>query len=245
MNWAVWDAIERTLVLNDVRPILAVIPDNRDPKLMCDPAVPDFWDRVRRWQKMGYGIALHGYQHVYVNRNKGMLRLTPNSEFAGLPYENQEAKLRQAIAIFTEQGVHADVWVAPSHSFDRTTLKILRELGVSAVCDGLWPWPHTDKDGLFWVPQQLWNYQSKPAGIWTVCCHHNSWTEKEIEAFGKNLGSFAPRMTDLATVTQAFAGRTLTLADQVSALGNLMWFHRIRPLLGWVRRRWFNAGHTS
>src|ERR1035438_6889151 len=227
MNWAGWEAIERKLVMHNVRPILAVVPDNRDPNLMCDPPAPDFWDRVRRWQEMGYVIALHGYQHVYVNNNRGMMRLTPHSEFAGLSYEEQETKLRKAMAIFTQQGVRAEAWVAPSHSFDQTTLKILAELGISVVCDGLWPWPHKDDDNLFWLPQQLWEFRPKPAGVWTVCCHHNDWTEKRIEAFGKNLASLAPRMTDLATVTQAYGNRPLTLLDRVSAFGNLVWYPRI------------------
>jgi peptidoglycan/xylan/chitin deacetylase (PgdA/CDA1 family) len=241
MNWAVWDTIERNLVLHNLRPILAVVPDNRDPNLMCDPPALDFWDRVRRWQKMGYSIALHGYQHVYVNDKRGLMRLTPHSEFTGLTYEEQEAKLRKAMAIFTEQGVRADAWVAPSHSFDRTTLKVLAELGVTVVCDGLWPWPHMDKNKLFWLPQQLWEFRPRPAGVWTVCCHHNDWTEKRLEGFGKDLASLASQMTDLATVTQIYAGRPLTLPDRLSAFVNLIWNHRTRPFLGGLWRRYFRS----
>ncbi len=241
MNWTVWEAIERDLVLHKVRPILAVVPDNRDPKLMCDPPVPDFWDRVRQWQKMGYAIALHGYQHLYVNHDPGLMKLTPNSEFTGLSYQEQKTKLKKALAIFAEQGVRADAWVAPSHSFDRTTLQVLAELGLMVISDGLWPWPHLDDDRLFWVPQQLWGFSPKPAGVWTVCCHHNSWTETRIETFGRQLASYAPQMTDLATVTQTYAGRSLTLPDRVSAFGNLVWYHRIRSHLGELWRWWFRS----
>jgi hypothetical protein len=243
MNWAVWEAIERDLVLHDIRPILAVVPDNRDPKLMCDAPVPDFWDRVRRWQKMGYAIAIHGYQHVYVNHEKGITRLNPQSEFAGLPYQVQEAKLRAAMAIFKEQGVRADAWIAPSHSFDRTTLQILVELGVAVVSDGLWPWPHAESDKLFWVPQQLWDFAPKTSGVWTVCCHHNSWTDERIKIFGKHLAVYGPRMTDLATVTKDYAGRPLTLSDRTHAFGTLVWRHRVRPLLGSWWRRWIRSKH--
>jgi peptidoglycan/xylan/chitin deacetylase (PgdA/CDA1 family) len=235
MNWAVWGAIERELVRHNVRPILAVVPDNRDPKLMCDAPVPDFWERVRLWQQAGYAIALHGYQHVYVNNKKGLMKLTPHSEFAGLSYEEQKDKLTKAMAIFTEQGIRADAWVAPSHSFDPTTLQVLSELGVTVVCDGLWPWPHSD-DKRFWVPQQLWDFYPKPAGVWTVCCHHNSWTDKRVELFSRHLASYAPRMTDLASVTQAYAGRSLTFPDRVSALGNLIWNHRIKDFLAALGR---------
>jgi hypothetical protein len=238
MNWAVWEAIERILDLHAVRPILAVVPDNLDPNLMCDPPAMDFWDRVRRWQAKGYVIAVHGYQHVYVNDNKGLMRLTPHSEFAGLAYGEQEAKLRKALAIFTQHGVQAEAWVAPSHSFDRTTLKVLAELGLKVVSDGLWPWPHVDDDYIFWLPQQLWDFYPKPAGIWTVCCHHNSWTDKRVESFSNHLASYAPRMTDLAYVTQAYAGRALTFPDRVSAFRALIWRHRIRPFMGRLRKWW-------
>jgi len=240
MNWAVWEAIERNLLVHKVRPILAVVPDNCDPKLIVNSPVPDFWSRVRRWQGMGYAIALHGYQHVYVNRDPGLLRLTRNSksEFAGLSYEEQKAKLEKAMAIFNQEGVRADAWIAPSHSFDRTTLKVLAELSLTVISDGLWPWPHLDDDKLLWVPQQLWKFKPKSAGVWTVCFHLNSWSEKEIKAFEKNLASLAPQMTDLATVIQDYANRPLTLADRVSAFWTLAWSIRIRTRLQKWWWRW-------
>jgi len=236
MNWAVWEAIERELVLHDVRPILAVVPDNQDPGLMRDPPVADFWERVRRWQAMGFTIAVHGFQHLYTNHEKGLMKLTPHSEFAGLPYETQLDMLRRALAIFTENGVRADAFVAPSHSFDENTLRALAEVGIKVVSDGLWPWPHQDRNGIFWVPQQLWRFSPKPAGVWTVCLHHNKWPEKTLELFRTELAKYAPRMTDVATVAATYAGRPQTLGDRVSAFHNLMWYHRVLPALGALRR---------
>src|SRR5262245_41195137 len=80
MTWAVWEGIEAHLDRHGVKPILAVVPDNLDPKLKVDPPRADFWDRVRGWQAKGYTIAIHGYQHVYVNRNPGIIGVTHNSE---------------------------------------------------------------------------------------------------------------------------------------------------------------------
>ncbi len=237
MNWRVWEAIEAHLVRFGVRPILAVVPDNRDPKLAVDEARPDFWDRVRQWQAAGYTIALHGYQHLYVNKDPGLIGVTHQSEFAGLPREEQEAKLRKALAIFAEQGVRADAWVAPSHSFDRTTVKILGELGVPVISDGLWTWPFTDEGGITWVPQQLWGFRRRPAGIWTVCNHHNAWSDQRVAEFGASLASYADEMTDLPSVVKAFAGRQLTLRDRWGAFHSLMWRHRIRPALAVAGRR--------
>ena len=237
MNWAAWEAIEAHLVRCGVKPILAVVPDNRDPKLMVDPPRADFWDRVRRWQAMGYTIALHGYQHRYVNREAGIMGLTPQSEFAGLPRAEQEAKLRSALAIFAEQRVRADAWVAPSHSFDRVTVAILAELGVTVISDGLWPWPFT-QGGVTWIPQQLWGFQPKPDGLWTVCNHHNAWSERRIEQFGETLSAYAPRMTDVATVLGTYVGRRLTLSDRWRGFAEFIWTHRIVGPIWDARRRW-------
>jgi len=236
MNWGVWGAIESQLIRHSIRPILAVVPDNRDPKLIVDPPRADFWERVRCWQRAGYAIGLHGYQHRYVNNNAGLMRLNHQSEFAGVSRNEQEAKLRRGLAIFAEEGVRADAWVAPAHSFDRTTVALLADLGVSAISDGLWPWPFTDARGVTWVPQQLWDvFRPKPAGIWTVCCHLNNWTPRKIEDFGKSLEAYASKMTDMATVIHAFAGRRVTLTDQWTALREWTWNHYLVP--GRIRYR--------
>ena len=66
MRWDIWSQIEPALIDSDVKPILAVVPDNRDPVLAPAPAVRDFWGHVRRWQDLGWTIALHGYQHLYM-----------------------------------------------------------------------------------------------------------------------------------------------------------------------------------
>jgi predicted deacetylase len=236
MNWTTWEAIERTLVRYDLRPILAVIPDNRDPKLMVAPPAPDFWDRVRHWQALGYTIGLHGYQHVYVNHHRGLMNLTPHSEFSGLSYTEQETKIRQGLAIFEQQGVRAEVFVAPSHSFDRTTLEVLHHHGLTVISDGPWSWPHLEGGKIFWVPQQLWRFAPRPAGVWTVCLHPNEWKEKELVRFEQQVAEYATRITDLAKVSQTYAGRQLTLMDRFGAQSRFLWSHRIKPFL----KRWRN-----
>ncbi|HET6331533.1 MAG TPA: DUF2334 domain-containing protein [Holophagaceae bacterium] len=236
MNWAVWEAIEGGLDLHGVKPILAVVPDNQDPKLRVDPPRPEFWNRVRDWQAKGYTIALHGYQHRYVNRNAGLMGLTPNSEFAGLPRADQEAKLRSALAIFAAQGVRVDAWVAPSHSFDKVTVALLAELGVNVISDGLWPRPFT-AEGITWIPQQLWSFHPKPAGIWTVCNHHNGWSEARIEQFREALRTYAPRMTDVPAVLREYTGRRLSLTDRWRGFAEFIWTHRIVGPIWDARRR--------
>ena len=237
MNWAIWEGIEAHLERFGVKPILAVVPDNQDPKLQVDAPRADFWDRVRGWQAKGYTIAIHGFQHLYVNKNPGIIGVTWQSEFAGLSRAEQEAKLRKGLAVFREQGVRPEAWVAPSHSFDHTTVQILRELGVPVISDGLGTWPHAEESGLVWIPQQLWSFEQKPAGVWTVCLHHNSWTERRLAGFGEMLERYNPRMTDVKSVIRAFSERRQTGWDRWQAKGRLLWGFRIRPVLAQAFRR--------
>jgi predicted deacetylase len=231
MNWSVWDQIETHIIRHHIRPILSVIPDNHDRKLFVDPPNGYFWERVRGWQSQGFTIAMHGYQHRYVNSNPGLMRLWPSSEFAGLPYRDQEKSLREALEIFANHGIRADAWVAPSHSFDKATVAILASLGIRVFSDGLWRWPFSDQLGIMWVPQQLWDFKEKRRGIWTVCFHHNFWDASQLQKFGERLDQFAARITDLDTVIRSFSGRQLTVRDRFDAGMDLIWNHRLRPLL--------------
>jgi hypothetical protein len=245
MNWETWDVIDKMLVSSNVRPILAVIPDNKDPKLMIEPPVNDFWDRVREWQARGWAIALHGYQHEYVNKNAGVIGLTRHSEFAGLPREVQKRKLLLGLDIFKRENVRADCWVAPSHSFDWTTVELLAELGVDVISDGLWPWPYTDKRGVIWVPQQIWGGRkpnqrgglcSMPAGVWTVCHHHNIWGKRELKNFQASLEEFGPDMIGLDDAVKIGKDHVLAPSDRFRAWQDFTWNHRIRPALSRIKR---------
>ena len=62
MNWEAWEQVENVLVSEGIRPMLAVVPDNRDENLEFGQENEHFWSKVRDWQKMGWSIAVHGYQ---------------------------------------------------------------------------------------------------------------------------------------------------------------------------------------
>src|SRR5437867_12602992 len=89
MRWTIWERVETRLKSADIRPILAVIPENNDPKLVIEPGRPDFWDRVRTCQAWGWTIAVHGYQHVWTTSDRGMYGWNARSEFAGLAADIQ------------------------------------------------------------------------------------------------------------------------------------------------------------
>ena len=213
MNWDVWAEIEGVLIEHNVAPLLAVVPDNQDQKLAIGPACASFWDEVRRWQARGWPIGMHGYQHRFVTHDAGVVGIQHRSEFAGLSADDQEQKLRKGMAIFRENGVEPQVWIAPAHSFDGHTLSSLARIGLSTVSDGLAVAPHTDHRGIFWVPQQLWRFRWRPFGVWTVCYHHNRWRKHEMERFCADIRRYRDCITTLPAVRDMYSQRRLNLMD--------------------------------
>jgi peptidoglycan/xylan/chitin deacetylase (PgdA/CDA1 family) len=214
MNWAVWNQVERLLTAHSIRPVLAVVPDNRDPHLQVSAAEPRFWEKVREWQRSrGWTIALHGYQHKYVTRNPGMLGRNAYSEFAGLTEQEQERKIAGGLAIFKRENVTADAWVAPAHSFDETTLRVLSKHGITRISDGYALRPFRDSANRVWAPQQIGRFVDMPAGVMTVCMHCNGWTKADLREFAANLDRFEGRFTDFETAVREGEQRGESWAD--------------------------------
>lgn len=216
MDWKVWEQIEPVLNKHGIKPIIAVVPDNRDPELIMEPARADFWEKVRAWQKMGWTVALHGHQHLYTTKHSGLTKINNYSEFVGLSYEEQRNKLEQGLKIFAEHGVRANTWVAPAHSFDELTVKALLELGISTISDGYYFWP-IKRLGATWIPQQLWRFRRMPAGLWVVCFHHNEFVEqKHVDDFIRDLETFSADIISFDQALNDYRVRNYSLLDKLS-----------------------------
>jgi len=122
-----WKRVEEVLDRYSIKPIAAVIPANRDPGMMFGPPDPGFWRQVGTWQNKGWSIALHGYDHVYISSKGGLVPIEDRSEFADVPIEIQRDKIRKGYKTFIQRGIRPHVWVAPAHSFDRNSLRALKE----------------------------------------------------------------------------------------------------------------------
>jgi predicted deacetylase len=217
MNWEIWARVESVLIKYNIKPILAVVPDNQDPNLISEAAHADFWERVRAWQAAGWFIAIHGYQHLYETRNAGLLGINPFSEFSGLPHAEQFAKLSKAKALFTENGIRIDGWVAPAHSFDETTVQVLLELGIEVISDGFYIRPVKRLDAL-WIPQQMWRFRSMPFGVWTVCYHHNRFTDHSLKMFELDIQRYRFAISSVDRVVCEYPARKSNVLDGVFAL---------------------------
>ena len=156
-----------------VRPILAVVPENRDPELDIAAPDPNFWSRMRALERAGATIAMHGYRHRCVSPGRSLLGLHAYSEFAGIPEETQRSWIRTGLEVLRRNGLSPRLFVAPRHGFDSATLSALAEEGLGFLSDGFAS-RHFKRNEVIWIPQQLWEPVKKSHGLWTICLHTNT-----------------------------------------------------------------------
>lgn len=197
MNWKYFYRIEEIFEGFGVKPLIGVVPKNRDTSLGVPPVeIEDdsfitmspeaaygsrdemFWSEIRRLQEKGWCIAQHGYDHRYTTQDSGILGINPFSEFAGLPYKQQCDKIKKGQKILAENGISSTIFMAPGHTFDKNTLKALKENGFLYVTDGYSNQCYV-RNGLCFIPCT----QSTPrlvSGVDTVCYHTNHMTPSDF-----------------------------------------------------------------
>jgi len=182
-----WNRFYRVKAIFDkykVKPLIGVVPDNHDERLMRGEHYDDFWEYVASLEREGWLLAQHGYRHVYETKSGGMLGLKRASEFAGLPYEVQYEKIKNGQEILLRHGLSVKIFMAPGHTFDKYTLRALRKLGFTCVTDGFTKVP-CRRQGLLFVPCRSWAPRLS-GGVDTICLHCNELGEsdyRELENF--------------------------------------------------------------
>ena len=131
-----WSIAEQTLRKYNIKPLLGVIPDCMDPDLKIDSKQTDFWEWLKELQQDGYALAMHGYNHLYRTQTRGMVNEGYKSEFAGLSYEEQYNMIIAGKELLHSHGIDTDIFFAPAHSYDKTTLKALSDAGFRYMSDG-------------------------------------------------------------------------------------------------------------
>ncbi len=188
-----WNRIEKILDDYNIKAIVAVIPDCKDPNLRFDEHDRNFWDRVIDWQNKGWTIAQHGYQHVYhrVDKRKNILKIHNFSEFTELPLEEQKQKIKKGYELMKNRGINPNVFIAPAHAFDLNTLKALKEMtDIKIIGDG-YAYDIYYYKGFFWIPQILGAVRERWLKILeflkfkvvTIALHPNVMSSKEIDRF--------------------------------------------------------------
>ena len=93
MNWELMDRCEMLLKKYDIKPVLGVIPNNKDSDLLSYPKKDDFWKQVRIWKDKGWEITqiLNTHEHGdHTGGNHAVIEATGAKLIA---HENAQGKI--------------------------------------------------------------------------------------------------------------------------------------------------------
>ena len=186
MNWSLMKETELLFEKYGIKPVLGVIPNNKDNKLLSYPKKNDFWNQVRIWRDKGWEIAMHGSTHVYdkICENKDYFGYSGESEFCGHSLETQTSKIKNGLKKFNDEKIEIRSFFAPNHTYDNNTFVALKNSGINEIIDGYGLMPYTEK-GLKFIPQLFYKNFMLPFGIQTTQIHLNYWNQKDFDIFEK------------------------------------------------------------
>ena len=177
-----WEKFEAFFIKNGIKPIVGVVPENKDGALGKD-FDHNFWERVRNWENLGWNIAVHGLNHILkpIDETKTFFGFGKKSEFVGLTKNEQNKIIKRSLELFKANKVNPKIFMAPSHAFDKVTLESLKDVSsIKLITDGFSFRPFI-KDDFIFLPQQLWSVKKMPFGLFTICIHPTTMNEAEIE----------------------------------------------------------------
>ena len=216
MNWENFEFFQKLFKETGITPLLGIVPDNRDPKLSCEAKRKDFFEVMRGLKDEGYSFAMHGFRHVYSTKSGGIFPLNNYSEFARVPYDKQKEMLVLGREKLKKHGIDTDIFMAPAHSYDKNTIRALRETGFTKITDGFGKAPYIDRGITFYpISFKLSRSLKQKDGVTTLVLHANTVTETEKERYarifkeyGKNMISYS-EFLEMEPVKRSIFGRTL------------------------------------
>ena len=212
-----WDMMEKATDLFDkfnIKPILGIIPNNKDPELLNYPKKNiEFWDQVRAWKQKGWEIAMHGNNHVYdkICSKTDYLGLGGSSEFCDHTYEEQYKKLKEGLEKFNSENIKIKIFFAPNHTFDKNTILALKKCVINQILDGYGLMPY-EENGMQFVPQLFYKLYTVPFGVQTFQIHLNYFKQKDFEEFEKFIKSNSKK---IITYEQAISKLTNNLQHKI------------------------------
>lgn len=188
MDTEKWDRMKALLDKYSVKPVFGIIPDNKDKSLISVYRRDEmFWDKMTQWIQEGWTPALHGFEHRYVTEDGGMNPVNARSEFAGLTYEEQCQKIEKGYEILKRHGIFPEIFFAPSHTFDKNTLKALKDKTDIRVISDTIANSIYKKDDFWFIPQQSGVVRELPFKVVTFCYHPNVMKNSDYRVLEKFL----------------------------------------------------------
>ena len=187
MHWDFMDKAEKLFDEFNIKPVLGVIPDNRDPEFLSYPKKNlNFWDVVRKWKEKGWEIGMHGTNHLYEKSvgKKDFLGHGGNTEFCGLSFDEQFLKIKKGLEKFKAEKISIRTFFAPNHTFDENTLLALKQCGIYEVLDGYGLMPYKENE-IKYIPQLFYKIVELPFGIQTIQIHLNYFSNTDFDILKK------------------------------------------------------------
>lgn len=169
-DFSKWDSFISICRRLNVRPIIGLIPFCEDESLLrfSKSKIVDLV-HIKEWEK-DVDYLIHGTYHRYHPITSDLLNRSSKSEFAGLPYSKQRRLIRKSIKWFEDNRIEYKGFMAPSHSFDKITLKVLADEGIKMISDGYGFYGY-NKYGLLFIPQLFSTGRNFGFGYYTLCFH--------------------------------------------------------------------------
>ena len=198
MNWELMNKCEELFDNYKIKPLLGVIPINRDPELLRFPQNHNFWKRVDSWKNKGWEITMHGCNHLYtqISDKKDIFNYGGNSEFYGLDYTKQLEKIKTGLDEFNKRKITIRSFFAPNHIYDENTLKALKHSKIKIVIDGYGLFPYYKNEILF-IPQLFYKEILLPFGIQSTQIHINEWNETSFKNFESFINKNSEKIINL------------------------------------------------
>ncbi len=184
MNWNLMEKSELLFEKYAIKPVLGVIPNNKDNNLLSYPRKNDFWKQLRKLRYKGLQISMHGSTHVYDknSKNEDYFGYGGESEFCGHSLEAQMSKIKDGLKKFKDEKIEIKSFFAPNHTYDKNTFAALKNSGINEIIDGYGLMPYVENDIKF-IPQLFYKIFKLPFGIQTTQIHLNYWKQKDFDDF--------------------------------------------------------------
>ena len=217
MNWELMEKAEILFDKYKIKPVLGVIPDNKDQELLSYPKKNDFWERVKKWNDKGWQIAMHGLTHVYDKdtKKKDLFRYGGRSEFYGHSLETQTSRIKNCLKKFQDKNIKIKCFFAQNHTYDKNTLLALKNSGIREIIDGYGVMPYEQNDIKF-VPQLFYKLHMLPFGIQSTQIHLNYWKDDDFIKFENFLNKHSNKI--------------ITYEDAIKKVNNSLFFTLINFL---------------
>ena len=79
----------------------------------------------------------------------------------------------------------------------------MKKNNIHVISDGHTSYSYVDA-GLLWIPCQLWDQlNSKKAGLYTVCYHHNNWNAERLKMFANDIEAHISQIVSPFSISEA------------------------------------------